>query len=309
MFAIQLQYDLSAITWFALTLGSLAVVARIAVKSRPPVDKRLEALAEADESNADAAARLNPAITPPAGRRGRKPDARGGVRARMLQAGLYSPGTLAMFNILRTAGFFAPIVAGFWLGHVGLLTPRSGLLFGLTLGLAGALVPGLWLDHLKFVRQTKIRRSLPDALDVMSVCLQGGLSLNVALAHVARELNLAHPALASELNIMERQIQMGRSTGDAIREMANRFDLDELRSMSSVISQAERIGASVATALELFADTMRVKRHQRAEELAHKASVKLMIPTLLCVFPAIFIVILGPAVVRFVTEVLPGFSH
>ena len=102
---------------------------------------------------------------------------------------------------------------------------------------------------------------------------------------------------------------MGRTAADAIREMANRFDLDELRSMSSVIGQAERIGASVASALELFADTMRISCHQfAAEELAHKASVKLLIPTLFFVFPAAFVVILGPAVIRFMTDVLPGFS-
>ena len=138
------------------------------------------------------------------------------------------------------------------------------------------------------------------------MCLQGGLSLSTALAHVARELNLAHPALAGELNIIERQIQMGSSAAEAIREMANRFDLEELPQHGSVIGQAERIGASVATALELFAESMRVKRHQHAEERAHKAAVKLLFPTLLFVFPAVFVVILGPAMIRVYFHVLPG---
>lgn len=236
-----------------------------------------------------------------------RPDS-GGLRERMLQAGLYGPRTYVAFHLLRLVGMVAPVVVGYWIGRVGWVAIPRGLLFGIIVGLAGTLAPGFWLDHLKRVRQTKIRRALPDALDVISVCLQGGLSLSVALTHVARELNLAHPALAVELNIMERQIQMGSSAAEAIREMANRFDLDELRSMATVIAQAERIGASVATALELFADSMRVKRHQRAEEIAHKASVKMLIPMLFCIFPAIFVVILGPAMIRIFTQMIPGMT-
>ena len=147
-------------------------------------------------------------------------------------------------------------------------------------------------------RQTKIRRSLPDALDIMVVCLQGGLSLTGTLARVARELVSAHPLLAVELNIVERQIRMGHTAGQALRDFARRFDLEELRSMASVVSQSERIGSSVVGALTVFADTMRVRRHQRAEELAHKAAVKMLFPTLFCIFPAIFIVILGPAAIQ-----------
>ena len=146
-------------------------------------------------------------------------------------------------------------------------------------------------------RQTKIRRSLPDALDIMVVCLQGGLSLTGTLARVARELVSAHPLLAVELNIVERQIRMGHTAGQALRDFARRFDLEELRSMASVVSQSERIGSSVVV-LTVFADTMRVRRHQRAEELAHKAAVKMLFPTLFCIFPAIFIVILGPAAIQ-----------
>ena len=235
--------------------------------------------------------------------------ASGGLSERMVQAGHYSPGTQSLFLIVQIVGFLLPIAVGYCVGHAGWTTPKAGLFIGFIFGLAGTLAPGMLLDHLKKQRQIKLRRALPDALDVISVCLQGGLSLGIALNHVARELNLAHPALASELNIIGRQIQMGRATSDAIREMANRFDLDELRSMASVIGQAERIGASVAAALELFAESMRIKRHQRAEELAAKAAVTMLIPTLFFVFPAVFVVILGPAMIRIYMEVLPGFTN
>jgi tight adherence protein C len=104
--------------------------------------------------------------------------------------------------------------------------------------------------------------------------------------------------LANELRIVERETQMGRTTGEAMRNFAARFDLAELRSMASVITQAERFGTSVVKALTVYADTMRVKRQQVAEERAHKAVVKIIFPTVLFIFPAIFVVILGPAVIQ-----------
>ena len=124
------------------------------------------------------------------------------------------------------------------------------------------------------------------------------MSLNGAFARVAHELATAHPMLAVELQIIQRQTQMGRSTGEAVREFAKRFDLEELRSMASVIIQSEKIGSSVVTALTVFAETLRTKRFQRAEELAQKAVIKILFPTLLFIFPGIFIVILGPAAIQ-----------
>ena len=170
--------------------------------------------------------------------------------------------------------------------------------------MAGTLAPSFWLDHLKRVRQSKLRRSLPDALDVMVVCLQGGLSLSGTLARVARELVTAHPMLAVELTIVERQIRMGHTAGQAMRDFAKRFDLEELRSMASVIAQSERIGSSVVGALTIYADSLRIKRQQRAEELGQQANVKMLLPTVFCIFPAIFVIILGPAAVQIYRQML-----
>jgi tight adherence protein C len=170
----------------------------------------------------------------------------------------------------------------------------------------GTIAPSFWLDYVKTSRQTKIRRALPDALDVLVVCLEGGLSLSGAFSRVARELATAHPMLSVEFQIIERQTRMGRTVGQAVREMADRFELEELRSMSSVIIQAEKIGSSVVTALEVFADTMRQKRHQRAEEMAQKAVVKIIFPTLLFIFPGIFVVILGPAAIQIYQLLIKG---
>lgn len=227
-------------------------------------------------------------------------------RERMVQAGMYSARAARAFLLLRLLLLAGPAGLGLSAANLGYISRLWGVLLGLLVGLVGTLAPSFYLDHLKRSRQIKIRRALPDALDVMVVCLQGGLSLPATLARVARELAMAHPMLAVELNIVERHMQMGRSTGEAVREFANRFDLEELRSMASVLNQAERMGSSVAAALEVFAETLRLRRHQRAEELAQQASIKMLFPTLVFIFPAIFVVILGPAAIQVYEQLLKG---
>jgi tight adherence protein C len=125
---------------------------------------------------------------------------------------------------------------------------------------------------------------------------------------VAQELSDVHPLLAMELRIAEREIQMGQSIGDAIRSLAGRFDLEELRTLAMVLSQADRFGASVSNGFKVFAHSMRLRRQQEAEEQAHKAAVKLVFPTALLIFPAMFIVTIGPAVFRAKEVLLPLFE-
>lgn len=231
-------------------------------------------------------------------RRTREEQRKKTLQDRMAHAGFYKSTAVWIFTTGRLVLFAIPIAIGYLAARAGTVPMSQGVIFGLMVGLAGTLAPSFWLDYVKAQRQKQIRRALPDALDVLVVCLEGGLSLSGSFARVARELATAHPMLALEFQIIERQTQMGRTTGEAVRELANRFDLEELRSMASVIIQAERIGSSVAGALEVFAATLREKRNQRAEELAQKASVKLLIPTAFCIFPAIFIVVLGPAMIQ-----------
>jgi tight adherence protein C len=148
---------------------------------------------------------------------------------------------------------------------------------------------------MKANRQSIFRRALPDALDVLVICLEGGLSLPGSIRRVSHELRTTHPLLASELNIVQREIQLGRSAGESLHQMGLRTDLEEVRTLASVITQAERFGASLVKSLRVHADTLRQTRQQRAEEMAQKAAIKILFPTLLFIFPAIFVVILGPA--------------
>jgi tight adherence protein C len=231
------------------------------------------------------------------------------LRGRIVQAGLYKPQAMAIFTTIRIAFCVSPVVMGIMASSVGLVSRNQGLIFGLIAGVMGTIAPSLYLDRLKRSRQTKIRRSLPDALDVIIVCLEGGLSVPASLSRVAAELATAHPMLAHELQIVEREIQMGRSPGEAMRQFAQRFDLEELRSLSSVIIQAEQFGTSVTKAFNVYAEGMRIKRHQRAEEKAQRAIIYILFPTLLCIFPGIFIVLLGPAAIMIYKAIILGFRN
>src|SRR5262249_30528377 len=155
----------------------------------------------------------------------------------------------------------------------GLVSTTEGVLAGGCLGIAGMIGPSFWLEGRKTKRQTGFRRALPDALDLLVICLEGGLSLPAAPKRGGFELKKAHPLLAKELNIVQREIQLGRSPGEGLQKMGVRVDLEEIRSLASVITQAERFGASLVRSLRVHAESLRVKRQQHAEEMAQKASV------------------------------------
>jgi tight adherence protein C len=129
---------------------------------------------------------------------------------------------------------------------------------------------------------------------VLVICLEGGASLPAALRRLTGEMRTAHPVLADELVIVQREVQLGRTPGEALRELAIRADLEEVRGLTAVILQSERFGASLVRALRVHADTLRGRRILDAEEMAQKAVVKLLFPTVLFILPALFIAVLGP---------------
>lgn len=217
---------------------------------------------------------------------------------RVMQAGMYRPKMIAIFQTVRLALSLIPAVLSFIAFQTSLISLTWAVLFGVGAGVFGYLAPSLWLDYQKSGRQTSLRRALPDALDVIIICVEAGLSIQAAMAKVSRELSSVHPLLATEMAICQREMQLGASAGEALNRLAQRFDLAEVRSLASVINQAERFGASVINALRVHAQTLREKRFQRAEELAQKAGVKLVFPTIAFIFPSLFVVLAGPAVVR-----------
>ena len=222
------------------------------------------------------------------------------LRSRLVHAGYYGRTAMGIFLGIKMLLLIAPPLLALAAVLSNVVTPLMGALLGLMGGCIGLLAPGMWLDWQKRNRQTNLRRALPDALDVTVICLEGGLSLQGGFQRVATSLGSAHPLLASEMAIIQREIQLGRSTGDALRQFAERSDLEEVRSLASVVLQAERLGASIVKTLRVHAETLRVKRLQRAEELAHMAGTKMVFPTLLCIFPAILFVVAGPAAIHIV---------
>jgi len=220
------------------------------------------------------------------------------LQTRLIHAGLYRRQAMVVFLGVKVLLMIAPTFLGVAASLMGVVTLGKGLIIGGCLVIVGLIGPSFWLDHMKRNRQSNFRRALPDALDVLVICLEGGLSLSAGLKRVSTELRTAHPALAAELAIVQREVQLGLTSGEALRKMGERSDLEEVRSLASVILQSERLGASLVKSLRVHSESLRLKRYQRAEEKAAVAATKVLFPTLLFILPAVFVVILGPAAFR-----------
>ena len=167
---------------------------------------------------------------------------------------------------------------------------------------AAFMIPAGFLDRLVRQRQERIRRSIPDALDLMVVCVEAGISLDAAILRVAREVRLAHVDLAHELTVVNRKMNAGIPRDVALRGLWQRTGVEEIRSLVSSMIQSEKWGTSVATVLRVAAETLRRKRRQAAEKKAKQAPLKMTIPLVLFILPSLFIVIMGPAFVQVVQE-------
>jgi tight adherence protein C len=221
-----------------------------------------------------------------------------GLQQRLVKAGIYSPAATSWFFVIKLLLTLAPLTTVITLAVVGLHVTNNHLLCSLAAGGIGALVPSFWLDRRIRSRHTSLRRSLPDFLDLMIVCLEGGLSLQETIRRVNDELKLAHPVLAYELRIVQRDIDLSCSVDQALKRFAARTDCESVRTLSTFIRESQRFGTEITDALRSHADMLRSQREQLAEENAQKAAVKILIPTLLLIFPAIFVVLVGPAVIQ-----------
>jgi tight adherence protein C len=173
-------------------------------------------------------------------------------------------------------------------------------IFGWTvfLAAAGLMSPNIWLSMAVSRRSDQVRRGLPDSLDLMVITVESGLALDGAIQRVGDEMKNVHPILSEEFQIATLESQMGIPRAEALSNMAIRTGVPEVKSMVSIVNQAERFGTSIAQALRNQADALRTKRRQQAEERAQKTTVKLMAPLILFIFPAIFVVLAGPAALK-----------
>lgn len=168
--------------------------------------------------------------------------------------------------------------------------------------------PEIWLQRVSDQRKTRIINGFPDALDLLVVCIEAGLGLDAAIFRTGAELALAHPDLCEELHLVSLELRAGLPRAGALQNFAWRCDIPEVKSLVALLIQTDRFGTSVGQALRVHSDAMRVQRTQRAEEMAGKLPVKLLFPLMFFIFPSIFIVILGPAVIQGMRILLPTLS-
>jgi tight adherence protein C len=178
----------------------------------------------------------------------------------------------------------------------GLAQDNSFFVYAMALGL-GFLAPDFWLGRRIKIRQTRIRLGMPDVLDLLIICIEAGLSMDQATARTSEELRLAQPAICDELGIVVLEQRAGRARSDAWKQFADRTDVDSVRNLVSVLVQSEQLGTSVAKTLRIHSDTLRIQRRQRVEEQAAKTTIKLVFPLVLFIFPSLFLVTLGPALI------------
>ena len=225
-------------------------------------------------------------------------------------AGYYGSNALAVLYGIKIAGaasigllFFvtSPAIAA------ALSLPRNLILligvFGVVLGWVA---PTFIVASIAKRRKKEMLRALPDALDLMVVCVEAGLGLNQALQRVAEEITMLSPALGEQMGLVNLEIRAGTARDEALRNLANRTDLEDVRALSTVLIQTERFGTSVGQALRVQSDVLRTKRRQRVEEASAKTAIKMLFPLVFCIFPAMFLVILGPGVIQ-ALKVLGGF--
>lgn len=222
------------------------------------------------------------------------------MRQRLVMAGYRSQAAPVVFAASQIVG---GLIAGLVVLALSGKVPVACLSM-----IAGFALPGAWLSRQVRKRQRIVRNGLPDVIDLLIVCLESGSSLDQSVLKSAEELGIAYRPLADELTLVASEIRAGTTRAEAFTHFADRTGSDDVRSFVTMLIQTDRYGTSVAHALRVHADLLRTRRRQYAEERAAKANVKLVIPLVLCLFPAFYILTLGPAILQFVRVFLNAVS-
>ncbi len=218
----------------------------------------------------------------------------------LARAGFRHPESRRVFSGVKLITTLAGLGIGFAVA-VALRLPQVNMVMTLITGMvAGYLTPTAWLRWAVLKRQEQITLFLPDALDLMVVCVEAGQGLNAAMLRVGAQMRDSAPALSAELRLINHEIRAGLSRSQALRNFADRTGVDDVRALVAVLVQSDRLGSSIATALRVHADSARTRRRQRAEEQARKTAVKLVFPLVFCIFPELLVVILAPGMIQLV---------
>lgn len=223
----------------------------------------------------------------------KSPKEMGRLQRRLTKAGYPSPRAAVIF---AAAEIICPVVLG--LTVLLVMGTTRGAIFALLAAGVGYTLPGLWVSRKMTLRQKQIRNGLPDALDLLIVCVEAGSALDQSIVKASEELAMPYPALAAELRMITTEMRAGKPRLEAFKNFAARTGVDDVRALVAMLVQTDRFGTSIAQALRTHAEVSRTKRRQRAEERAAKLGVKLVFPLVFFLFPAMYVVVLGPAIVK-----------
>lgn len=288
----------------AVAMGGFALMLVLVGRDNPRLRSRLR---ETAPQPAGMARRTSPAISSVLHRIGKtagRPfepknrEERSNLRSKLNHAGIYSPAAVQLMAGLKVLALTAGVAGGY---AAGLAVENIWIGVGLG-GVIGYMIPDLWLTSRIYRHQRAIDNALPDALDLMVVCVEAGLTVDAAMQRVGQEISLAHPILARELAITHLETQMAVPHAEALRNFARRTGSASVKSLAAMLIQAERFGTGLAAALRVHAESMRVKRQYAAEERAAKASLKITFPLVLCIFPSLMVVLAGPAFIRLIEQ-------
>ncbi len=230
------------------------------------------------------------------------------LRQRFMNAGFRNPNAPVIFFTAKTVLALA-LPAILFLGlntSGGKVQPQTLLLYLLLAATFGYYLPNVLLRRAVSIRQREITDSFPDALDLMTICVEAGLAVDSALARVATEMSLSSPVLSEEMTLVTLELRAGGSKEKALRNLALRTGVEDVDALVSMLIQAERFGTSIAQSLRVQSDLLRLKRRQRAEETAAKIGLKLLLPLIFFIFPALLVVLLGPAIIQVSNALGPG---
>ena len=299
----------SSAIFFLIAAAALVSVGWGAVASSAwmadPMRRRLRRLGE-EPGVASRAADASRQAFEPIGIKGRSADESEGLQLRLIQAGLRSPRAVPVFHAAKLvlALLLPTLVAIAFLRAPGLSLGLAGTMVLLAM-FAGHRLPDAYVERRRRERGERLMASFPDALDMLVACTEAGLSFGSALERVTEKLPMSDPVLSGELGQVNAEIRAGIDRPTALRNLADRTGLKEIRGLTSLIAHATMVGSGIAGTLRVYAEELRDRRMQRAEELAAKVGTKLIFPLCFCIFPCFFIVATGPAVIG-VIKVMSG---
>lgn len=233
----------------------------------------------------------------------------GVIQRRMIRAGIRNPNAMRyLYGSKVLLGVAMPVLMGLAVAGSS-ADPSNKIIAILAAGAMGFFGPNEWVNMQAKKRQKEIKRGLPNALDLMVVCVESGLGLDQAIVQVAKDLESAHPEITEEFAQVNYELKAGKRRIDALRNLSERSNVDDLKKLVAVLIQADRFGTGVAQSLRGHAEFMRVQARQTAEEKAAKLGVKLVFPIFFCILPSLFVVTVGPMVVKIMRDLLPMMQN